>query len=69
MNQSGFRRRDLLRGGAMMTAASYARVNGANDRIQVGMIGLGIRGQYVLTLFHKAPSATVADGEIGRAHV
>jgi hypothetical protein len=40
-------RRDLLRGAAVtMTAASYSRVLGANDKIRLGLIGAGDRGQH-----------------------
>lgn len=42
-----------------MTAASYSRVLGANDRIQLGVIGCGGRGQYVMSVFHKYPSVNV----------
>jgi predicted dehydrogenase len=38
---------------AGMTALSYARVQGANDRIGLGVIGTGGRGTYVMGLFQK----------------
>ncbi len=38
---------------AAMTALSYSRVLGANDRIGLGVIGTGERGTYVMTLFQK----------------
>jgi len=45
-------RRALLRGGAAaLTAASYSRVLGANDRIRYGVIGVGDRGQHDMGLF------------------
>ena len=34
-----------------MTAASYSRVMGANDRINLGLIGAGDRGYFVMTTF------------------
>ena len=40
-------------GAAAMTALSYSRVLGANDRIGLGVIGTGSRGTYVMTLFQK----------------
>jgi predicted dehydrogenase len=56
-------RRDFLRrfgtGAAAMTAASYSRVLGANDRVQLGAIGTGDRGRYVLGLFQKNSSVQV----------
>ncbi len=41
------RRRFL--GAALATAASYGRIEGANDRIRFGAIGTGGRGQYLLS--------------------
>jgi len=53
-------RRDLLRGGAAaMTAASYSRVLGANDRIRYGVIGVGDRGQHDMGLFMTRPEIDV----------
>ena len=37
--------------GAALTALSYSRVLGANDRIGLGVIGTGGRGTYVMTRF------------------
>jgi len=36
-----------------LSALSYSRVMGANDRIQMGLIGAGERGQFVMTVFQK----------------
>ena len=41
------RRRFL--GAAIATAASYGRIQGANDRLRFGAIGTGERGQYLLS--------------------
>jgi predicted dehydrogenase len=38
---------------AIASAASYSRVLGANDRIQVGAIGTGSRCQYLLSLLNR----------------
>ena len=38
---------------ATITALSYSRILGANDRIGLGVIGAGSRGAYVMTLFQK----------------
>jgi predicted dehydrogenase len=46
-------RREFLRAGAALTAASYARVLGANDRVRVGAIGTGDRCQYLLSLLNR----------------
>jgi predicted dehydrogenase len=37
--------------GALLTAASYGRILGANDRIGLGVVGTGGRGTYVMTRF------------------
>ncbi|MBZ5581241.1 MAG: Gfo/Idh/MocA family oxidoreductase [Acidobacteriia bacterium] len=39
--------------GAAMTALSYSRILGANDRIGLGVIGTGARGNEVMRLFQK----------------
>jgi len=54
-------RRDLLRGAVVtMTAASYSRVLGANDKIRLGLIGAGDRGQHDTALFKNNPDVDVA---------
>jgi predicted dehydrogenase len=53
-------RRAFLRGAAAMTALSYSRVYGANDRIQVGLVGAGERGRYDTGNFVKTGKADVA---------
>lgn len=56
-------RRDFLRktgvGAVAMTAASYSRVMGANDRINLGLIGCGDRGQHVMGEFQHRPEVQV----------
>ena len=52
-------RRDLFRSAAAFTAASYSRVMGANDRVNLGLIGCGDRGTYVMTVFQKNSSVDV----------
>src|SRR5262245_9563014 len=42
-----------------MSAASYARVPGANDRIHVGFIGIGLIGRIHLRNFHALPDVRV----------
>jgi predicted dehydrogenase len=39
-----------------VTAASYGRILGANDRIRVGAVGTGSRCQYLLSLLNKLES-------------
>jgi predicted dehydrogenase len=45
-------RRDAFRA-STLSAASYARILGANDRIGLGVVGTGGRGSYVMSLFQK----------------
>jgi len=61
MKSDKFDRRGFLRGGVgAMTAASYSRVLGANDTVQLGVIGPGDRGTYVMTRFQRDPKVHVA---------
>jgi predicted dehydrogenase len=53
-------RRDLFRStAAAMTAASYQRVLGANDKINLGVIGVGDRGVGVMGTFLKTEQVQV----------
>ena len=52
-------RRDLLRGASALTALSYSRVLGANDKIQLGVVGCGERGRWDMTNFQKNPTVEV----------
>ena len=57
-------RRDLLRtaatGALALTASSYSRILGANDRIEMAVVGCGGRGQYVMSVFQMNPTVHVA---------
>src|ERR1044071_6764867 len=44
-------RRDFARGAALATAASYSKIMGANDKVRMGYIGLGNRGDQVHEAF------------------
>lgn len=56
-------RRDFLGkaagGAALLTAASYSRVIGAEEKVHLGLIGCGSRGQHVLSLFQMNPVVEV----------
>ncbi len=56
-------RRDFIYAGAVsvaaMSARSYARVLGANDRVGLGVIGLGRRGRIVAAGFLEDPRAEI----------
>jgi predicted dehydrogenase len=47
-------------GAALATAASYGRIMGANDRIRIGAIGTGARGQYLLGFIKPLESVEIA---------
>jgi len=59
MFDSAIRRRDLFRGGLAVTAASYSRVLGANDRLGLGVIGCGGRGRGDMRIFMKQTGVQV----------
>src|ERR1041385_1969557 len=52
-------RRSFFRAAAAFTAASYSRILGANDRVNLGLIGCGDRGQFVMSVFQKNPTVDV----------
>ena len=52
-------RRAFLRGVTAATALSYSRVYGANERIQLGLIGCGERGRYDMGNFVKTGGVDV----------
>ncbi len=54
-----FPRRDLFRGVAGLSALSYSRILGANDRILLGVIGCGDRGRYDANQFLKNPNVSI----------
>jgi len=54
-------RRELLRGTALaITAASYSRIKGANDRMNLGVIGTGERAQFDMSQFQLHQEVNVA---------
>lgn len=63
MLQEKLGRRDLLRGlgttAASFTASSYSRVLGANDRINLGAIGVGERGRHDMRMFQSTAQVEV----------
>jgi predicted dehydrogenase len=50
------RRNFVRKSGLAMTALSASRVPGANDRVNIGLIGCGGRGRYVARLMREAPN-------------
>jgi len=59
MSETALPRRAFLRGATTATAFSYSRIMGANDRVQLGLIGCGERGRYDMRNFIKAGNADV----------
>ncbi|MBO0800002.1 MAG: Gfo/Idh/MocA family oxidoreductase [Blastocatellia bacterium] len=59
MSESNYSRREFINqsttiaAGAALTAASWNKVLGANDRLRLGVIGTGNRGSDVMSWFHK----------------
>jgi len=47
-------------GAPKLTAAGYNRVQGANDKVRMGFIGIGNRGSQLLNLFMMQPDIEVA---------
>ena len=58
-------RRTFLRGVTAATALSYSRVLGANDRVQMALIGCGERGRSDLGNFVKLGVDVVALSDSG----
>src|SRR5689334_14411799 len=73
MSSSSFQRRQFFKhslGAAMLTAASYRRVLGANDRIGVGFIGFGLIGKrHVLDFQAQDDANLVAVAETHRGRL
>jgi predicted dehydrogenase len=66
---AGLSRRSLLGGGAaaVLSARSYGRVPGANDRVGLGFIGFGLIGKrHVLDFREQPDTAMVAVAEVHR---
>ena len=63
MQQCQLARRDFLRtagtAAISVSAASYSRILGANDEVQLGVIGCGGRGVYVMETFQKTNRVNV----------
>jgi predicted dehydrogenase len=49
------KRRNFIRSATVLTALSYSRIFGANERIQVGIIGAGNKGHHLWEIFLKQP--------------
>ncbi|MBO0697155.1 MAG: Gfo/Idh/MocA family oxidoreductase [Zavarzinella sp.] len=64
------RRRFLTTSAAALTAMSYARVRGANDRVGLGFIGYGLMGKGHVATFRKLPDVSpVALAEVHKGRL
>lgn len=59
MPETTLGRRNFLRGISAATAVSYSRVLGANDRVNLGAIGVGERGRHDMGTLQKGPNVDV----------
>ncbi len=69
MSDTPLARRSLLSAAAAVTASSYSRVLGANERPQVGVIGCGTRGTGDMGGFLKLGAAVTAVCDIYAAQI
>jgi predicted dehydrogenase len=70
MSETSVPRRNFLRGLSAATALSYSRVLGANDRINMGLIGCGDRGTHDMGKFQTHKDVDViAVCDVYGAHV
>jgi predicted dehydrogenase len=58
--QTGLLTAGLTLGAGPLTAGSFSRVKGANDKIRVGFIGVGNRGSQLLEIFMSQPDCEIA---------
>jgi predicted dehydrogenase len=63
------RRRSFVVSSAGLTALSASRIRGANDRVNLALIGCGSRGRYVAQLMRELPNvAYIAVADVYRPH-
>jgi predicted dehydrogenase len=60
ITKTGFLTAGVALGAASLKASSYRRISGANEKINVGFIGLGNRGSQLLGLFMDQSDARIA---------
>src|ERR1035441_10453867 len=60
VSESNSTRRRVFLGATALTAASYSRVLGANDRIGVGFVGFGLIGKQHVADFKKFDDVDLA---------
>jgi predicted dehydrogenase len=60
ITRTGLASAGVALGATSLNAASYQRIPGANDKINVGFIGIGNRGSQLLELVMRQPDAHIA---------
>jgi len=60
LSQTGMAAAGLTIGGSAMSAKSYGRIIGANEKIRMGFIGVGNQGSNVLHWFMSEPDCEIA---------
>jgi predicted dehydrogenase len=58
--QTGVVSAGITLGVSPLSAASYSRIKGANEKIRVGFIGVGNRGSQLLQIFMEQPDVEIA---------
>lgn len=60
ISKTGMATAGIALGASALNASSFSRISGANDKINVGFIGIGNRGSQLLALFMKQQDARIA---------
>jgi len=60
ITRTGIMSAGVALGASSLTASAYNRVSGANDKINVGFIGVGNRGSQLLGIFMQQPDVNIA---------
>ena len=60
ITQTGMLSAGLTLGVNPINAGNYNRINGANEKIRVGFIGVGNRGTQLLNIFMDQPDSEIA---------
>jgi predicted dehydrogenase len=60
ISKTGMATAGVALGASVLNASSFSRISGANDKINVGFIGIGNRGSQLLGLFMDQPDVRIA---------
>ena len=67
ITRTGMATAGVALGATSLDASAYNRIAGANDKVNVGFIGIGNRGSQLLGLFMKQPDAQIAAYKIANS--